>query len=322
MKKISILYLLSCLLIFSNNLFAQKSEIKSQYPSFPGGEDAKSHYFSENLKLPQSVLDGKEGYVTVVATINEDGKFENPKVKYSFNGSCNDEAIRSVLTMPKWDPYIKNHKAKSKELTLPIPFFIPRDKNFQFKRAQFYFSQKKYLLAFSAVQNAIAKDSMNLEVYQLMTEICLKNEEREYGCAYLNKGIKLGVKGCEEIYKSNCSGIEKKTLKELDAVKKDNSKEVMANWDEGEATVMNHIIKNIRYPALERENDIQGRVMVTFIIDEEGNIIDVDIFKGVSPGLDRESIRVISSLPKAKPATKNGLKVPSRYYVPVSFKLM
>ncbi len=322
MKKISILYLLSCLLIFSNNLFAQKSEIKYQYPTFPGGVSAMAQYFADNLHLPQTVLDGKEGYVSLTATINKNGEVENPFVRYSFNDACNEEALRAVSSMPKWDPYIKNHQIKSKELTILVPFFIPRDKNFQFKRAQYYLSQKKYNLAYITAQMAVSKDSLNFEVYKLMNEICLKNEDPENGCDYLYKGVLLDVKGCTEIYDLNCKGIVKKTLKELNAIKKNTSKVVIANWDEGEITVVNHIIKTTKYPAPERENNIQGKVMVTFVIDEEGNVIDADIYKGVSPGLDRESLRVISSLPKAKPASKDGINVPTRFYVPVLFKMM
>jgi len=77
---------------------------------------------------------------------------------------------------------------------------------------------------------------------------------------------------------------------------------------------------NIRYPAKARKNGEQGRVIVQFVIDETGKIIEVEIFHSVSPALDKEAIRLIKSMPKWTPGEHEGEKVRVRYTLPVNFR--
>lgn len=81
------------------------------------------------------------------------------------------------------------------------------------------------------------------------------------------------------------------------------------------------LYKNLQYPEIARENGIQGRVTVKFTIDQEGNVKDVKVLRGVEASLDKEAVRVISSSPKWKPARHNGEPVAVTYVFPVVFKL-
>ncbi len=76
-----------------------------------------------------------------------------------------------------------------------------------------------------------------------------------------------------------------------------------------------------KYPAIDLKNRTEGKVMVTFIIDKDGNLIDAEVKKGVSPGLDQEAIRLISNSPKWIPGNENGIPVRIRYDIGVNFKL-
>ena len=77
----------------------------------------------------------------------------------------------------------------------------------------------------------------------------------------------------------------------------------------------------IRYPVVAEENGVQGRVICTFIVETDGSISNVKVVKNVDPALDKEAVRVISSMPKWKPGTLKGKVVRVKYTVPVTFSL-
>jgi protein TonB len=79
--------------------------------------------------------------------------------------------------------------------------------------------------------------------------------------------------------------------------------------------------KNIRYPAVARENGTQGRVIVSFVCERDGSLTDVKVARGIGDGCDEEAVRVIKSSPKWKPGIQNGRPVRVAYSVPISFTL-
>ena len=85
--------------------------------------------------------------------------------------------------------------------------------------------------------------------------------------------------------------------------------------------LLDYLRKNIKYPAICRESNIQGRVIVSFIVNKDGAIVDPEVVKGVHPSLDKEALRVISSMPNWKPGAQRGKPVRVRYTVPVNFRL-
>ncbi|MGX8690282.1 MAG: energy transducer TonB [Bacteroidaceae bacterium] len=89
----------------------------------------------------------------------------------------------------------------------------------------------------------------------------------------------------------------------------------------GTAALLEYLRKNIKYPAICRENNIQGRVIVSFIVNKDGAIVEPEVIKGVNPSLDKEALRVISGMPKWKPGSQRGKPVRVKYTVPVNFRL-
>ena len=89
----------------------------------------------------------------------------------------------------------------------------------------------------------------------------------------------------------------------------------------GDSLMMVFLGANIRYPQLEKENDIQGKVVIGFIVNEDGTLSDFTLLRSVSPGLDAEAMRVAKLMPSFRPATKLGQPVKSQYNLPVLFKL-
>ena len=89
----------------------------------------------------------------------------------------------------------------------------------------------------------------------------------------------------------------------------------------GMAGLMQYLNKNIKYPTIAQENGTQGRVTVQFVVNRDGSIVDAKVLRGVDPYLDKEAIRVISSMPKWKPGMQRGKAVRVKYTVPVMFRL-
>lgn len=89
----------------------------------------------------------------------------------------------------------------------------------------------------------------------------------------------------------------------------------------GMAGLMQYLSKNIEYPTIAQENGTQGRVTVQFVVNRDGSIVDAKVLRGVDPYLDKEAIRVISSMPKWKPGMQRGKAVRVKYTVPVMFRL-
>lgn len=78
---------------------------------------------------------------------------------------------------------------------------------------------------------------------------------------------------------------------------------------------------NLRYPSEAVEKRIEGKVFLSFIVNEQGYIRDVKVLKGLGYGTDEEAVRVMLSMPKWKPARHSGKAVALRYNVPISFVL-
>ena len=97
--------------------------------------------------------------------------------------------------------------------------------------------------------------------------------------------------------------------------------EQMPSFPGGDAALMRYLSDNINYPAVAAENGVQGRVVLSFIVERDGHITDVNILRSVDPSLDREAIRVVKSMPRWIPGKQNGQSVRVKYKLPVTFRL-
>ena len=97
--------------------------------------------------------------------------------------------------------------------------------------------------------------------------------------------------------------------------------EEMPQFPGGETALRKYIAENVRYPEMAKENDIQGTVYVRFVVDEKGKVTNVELLRGVDPLLDKEALRVVSSLPNWKPGKQRGKAVKVSHSVPIKFAL-
>lgn len=82
------------------------------------------------------------------------------------------------------------------------------------------------------------------------------------------------------------------------------------------------VVRELTYPQEAKKNNIEGRVLMRFTIDEAGRVTDVSVIRGVEPSLDREAFRVVSSSPRWTPARNaDGKPIACTYTFPVVFQL-
>ncbi len=89
----------------------------------------------------------------------------------------------------------------------------------------------------------------------------------------------------------------------------------------GEAALLKYVAEHIRYPAMAQENNVQGRVVVQFVVTKTGSVGEVKVVRGKDPDLDKEAVRVVKSLPAFVPGKMNGHAVNVWYTLPIQFKL-
>lgn len=97
--------------------------------------------------------------------------------------------------------------------------------------------------------------------------------------------------------------------------------EQMPSFPGGPSALMEWLSNNVKYPVVAQENGVQGRVVVSFVVERDGSITDVKVVRGVDPSLDREASRVVRAMPRWIPGKQNGSAVRVKYNVPVAFRL-
>lgn len=97
--------------------------------------------------------------------------------------------------------------------------------------------------------------------------------------------------------------------------------EEMPHFPGGAAALQAFLKSNTKYPVVAQENGVQGRVIVSFVVERDGSITDVRVVRSVDPSLDREASRVVRSMPRWSPGKQNGSAVRVKYTVPVVFRL-
>ena len=96
--------------------------------------------------------------------------------------------------------------------------------------------------------------------------------------------------------------------------------EQMPSFDGGNEKLMEYITNNLQYPSTAKDNGIQGRVNITFVVEQDGSLSNVKVGTSVDPALDKEAVRLVESMPKWIPGKKNGETVRVRYNIPISFR--
>lgn len=112
-------------------------------------------------------------------------------------------------------------------------------------------------------------------------------------------------------------------IRQFDEYQKKMAKQVgldhMPRFPNGTRALFDFLNDNIQYPIEAEKKKIEGRVLVTFVVNGDSTINEVEIIQRVHPLLDAEALRVVKAMPKWEPATKGGVPVRVKYTIPISF---
>jgi TonB family protein len=177
------------------------------------------------------------------------------------------------------------------------------------------------------LSSATVKNSKTIRFFNKKTElIFLKAATTEANNKSNNQDISSAVKKVTS--KSNTKDINRRVTftNVADTIPtKDNkifsSVEQIPEFPGGITEFYNFLSKNIRYPGESRKKGIQGRVIISFIVEKDGELTNFKIARGVENNIDQEALRVLKMSPKWKPGFQNGLPVRVAYTVPISFTL-
>ena len=97
--------------------------------------------------------------------------------------------------------------------------------------------------------------------------------------------------------------------------------EEMPDFPGGTQKLADYLAKNIKYPQMARESGIQGRVFISFVVEPDGSVSNVNVMRSLGGGCDEEAVRVVKSMPKWKAGKQRGKPVRVSYILPVNFKL-
>ncbi len=107
-------------------------------------------------------------------------------------------------------------------------------------------------------------------------------------------------------------------------VKPATGQEVMPDFKGGPAMMYKYVYEHIKYPVQARKNGVSGTVIIQFVVNDQGNLTDIQVVKGPGSGLDEEAIRVVNLMNEEHmwiPATKDGRPVSVTFTLPIRFGL-
>lgn len=152
--------------------------------------------------------------------------------------------------------------------------------------------------------------------------------EIDYSLQFTNEGVSIAKQKNNEKpiryilpYESGDENFQKQSVMEGHSVDDDKVYDVSEDMPKFDGDVVSWLAENMKYPIIAEENGIQGRVIMSFIVERDGSLSNIVVRKSVDPSLDKEAIRVINAMPKWKPGCINGLPVRVNYTLPVAFKL-
>lgn len=286
-----------------------------QMPEFPGGMTELYKFLSRNIRYPRKAVErNTQGKVFASFIINEKGEISDIEVLRGIGNGCDEEAVRVVAQMPLWLPGKQNGKAVAVNYTLPISFVLEGkttvttqpDKN------------PLYVLDGKVVAPSEIKDlnPANIEKVEV-----LKGESAisEYGEKGKEGVVKITLK------KGTVTTLNQSQDKKITITGSDDEiftvVEKQPEYPGGMSAMFEFLKKNIKYPAEAVKNKTQGKVFLTFVVEKNGSLSNINVLKSLDNSCDAEAIRVISLMPQWIPGSQNGLFVRTKYTLPIDFKL-
>ena len=97
--------------------------------------------------------------------------------------------------------------------------------------------------------------------------------------------------------------------------------EEMPKFPGGDSELIKFFSQNLVYPEIAKRAEVEGKVILSFVVDKSGNIVDIKVLKSIGAGCDEEAMRILKIMPVWIPGKQNGNPVFTRINIPVVFKL-
>ena len=277
-----------------------------QMPEFPGGTKALLKYLDDNRRAP--LVDTRSGKVVVQFTIDEEGRVTEPKVVKGMGEAFDAETLRLVSAMPRWIPARKDGKPVPVKYALAVGFPSTLAENFP-KEEQ----KESPLIVVDGKPMDKASFSKEITPDRIASVTVLKGEQAAaYGTRGQQNGVMVVVTRAAGAQGDKQAGGQQSVY--------DIAEQAPA-FPGGSQAMRQFIKDNLRYPQAAKENGIQGRVILQFVVDETGQVTDPKVLRSIDPSLDAEAIRLVSSMPRWTPGQQDGKVVAVRYTIPVTFSL-
>ncbi len=310
-----------------------REEIKEleEMPEFPGGEAALKQYIASNTIYPESEKQtGIHGRAYVTFKITKEGKVTDARIARGLHPPMDKEAVRVVSLMPDWKPGKKDGKPVDVTYTVPVEFVLENYPVIK-SRATSTITATKPLYIIDGEELQGSMDDLNPDDIKSIDVLKGESGTQHFGEKGKNGVIIIQTKSGNKPgtgNKNQNSGNKKNPANNnTPNIQSNQEKETwlpedMPEFPGGAEALKQYIARSINYPESAKENGIQGRVYVTFKISKEGKVTDAKVARGIFPALDKEAVRVVSSLPNWNPGKQNGQPVEVvGYGIPVDFEL-
>ena len=241
-------------------------------PEFPGGMKEMMKYLQSNLKYPEAAkAAGAEGKAFVQFVVKADGSISDVQIMRSTgNESLDAEALRVVKAMPKWRPAMNKGEAVNVKFVLPIVYKLPKEANGNGVYMSEGNKEKLLVVSGGAVYDGDINDidPATIESIEIVKLPDLTPELQE----------KLKQTGKEAVMYINFK--KKKSASAVGNEAVFTVCEKMTEFPGGQQEMMKFLNANIKYPIDARNAQLQGRLLVQFVVNKEGDIVDAKIAKG------------------------------------------
>lgn len=233
--------------------------------------------------------------IEILAVIEADGTVSSAKVKGNSSPLLAKELMRLLKGMPKCVPAKMHDVAIRSQADVPMKFTLDGTK--------------------------VVTELVTNVTYS--SPVITRDESEALDEEIKSIDRNAASKGAFEVEGQPSSGV---VLKAKEVVSSSDGKyydviDEMPSFPGGQGALFQWLASNIKYPPVAEENGVQGRVILTFVVERDGSISDVQVVKSVDPALDKEAVRLAKSMPKWIPGKLNGSAVRVRYDLPVTFRL-
>jgi len=349
MKKLGSIILFVFLFFFNLHLYAQGKQINSR---FKGGEDAFTRFLNENLQYPVKSKEYKTiGYSITGITITPEGKLKEISIINPLDEYIDKEILRVLeKTKNKWlrSDSVKTDQTFYVQIVYQIVSSLVDGTKVDFPVKDIYNFIDPVLNTATTWNDEylpIADESLSTK----LTE-CLKNSLYEDALRYADELIRRNpfnkemvqlriyinqkLKNNDLITKDTqrmqnfipgvsmdaflTSLTEKQNFQEKNYEKADQ----MPEFPGGQKMMMRFLAKNLKWhPFQSTEEKAQGIVVVRFVVNKEGRVINPTIIKSVHPAIDNEALQAIRLMPIWKPGIQDGKAVNVYFTMPIYFSL-